>query len=135
MSSDFFASQTLQTRMITGKIAGLLKLYNNVASPFANVTDDVCLLHKNQHKNCGKTTMRSIQKSLEVTCSAGVTQFSECLGFYLSDSFSCDVEFLSYLLESTRSAVIESEAELYHVLLTGGKRMKLLFNYLAQYRS
>ena len=54
-----------------------------------------------------------------MSCPAGVTQFSERLSFYLSYSLSGYIKFLAHVLESARSAVVKTEAELYDVRQIG----------------
>lgn len=66
-----------------------------------------------------------------MTCAAGMAELSERLCLDLSDSFTCNSEFLTYFLESTASSVVESEAELDNVLFSGGEGAELSFDHLA----
>ena len=75
---------------------------------------------------------KSIKESLEMSCSAGVAQLSERLRLDLTDSLSCNVEFLSDLLQRSASAIVKSEAQSDNVRLTGGKRTQFLLYHLAQ---
>ena len=81
---------------------------------------------------CYICSLKLVKESLEMSCSAGVSEFSESLCLDLSDTLSCDVEFLTYLFKSSGSSVVKSESELYNVLLTGSECMKLFFDNLAQ---
>ena len=53
----------------------------------------------------------SIDKILELFAPAGVAELSECFRFYLTDAFSCHMELLSYLFQSSRLSVIRAEAK------------------------
>ena len=48
-----------------------------------------------------------------------MTELAQRLGFDLADTLSGNVKFLADLFKSTGAAVIETEAELDNVLLTG----------------
>ena len=61
---------------------------------------------------------------------AGMAQFSECFCLDLSDSFTCNAEFLTNFLKGTASAVIESEAKFDYVLLSGSKGSELTLDDL-----
>ena len=63
-----------------------------------------------------------------------MTQLAQCLSLYLTYTLAGDVEHLSDLLERSRSAVVKTETELEHLLLSRGKRMQHLVELLAQQR-
>ena len=59
-----------------------------------------------------------IQIILEALGTARVTQLAQCLSLYLTYTLAGDVEHLSDLLERSRSAVVKTETELEHLLLS-----------------
>ena len=58
---------------------------------------------------------------LQLAAAAGMTQFTQSLRFDLTDTLSCNVEFFSNFLESSGTAVIQSETKTENLLLTVSK--------------
>ena len=50
-----------------------------------------------------------------------MTEFAECLGFYLADALAGDLEGLADLFEGVFAAVFEAEAHLDHTLFARGQ--------------
>ena len=62
----------------------------------------------------------------------GMTKLSECLSLDLSDTLTCDIELLSYLLKGAGSAVLKSKSELDNLLFSGGEGVKNIAKLLAK---
>ena len=65
--------------------------------------------------------LKSIEIVLKTLGTARMSELSECLCFYLSDSLTGYVELCTYLLERARSAVLKAEAELKNMLFSGSE--------------
>ena len=63
-----------------------------------------------------------------------MAELAKRLCFYLADTFSGDIELLSNLLESARSAVLKAETKLKDLLFPGCERVEDLTKLLAQKR-
>ena len=61
-----------------------------------------------------------------------MAQFSESLGFYLPDSFSSDVELLSYLFEGARIPVRQSESQVENLLFSLSQRSEDILKAVLQ---
>ena len=91
-----------------------------------NVFDSDFLCNRqNYNTDMTQTARISVYKSAQMSCTAGVTQLAQRLRFYLTYTFTGNVKFLADLLESTASAVVKPEAELYDVLLARRERVQL----------
>ena len=59
-----------------------------------------------------------IQIILQLAAAAGMTQFAQCLCFDLTDTFTGNVEFLTYFFQRTCASVIQSETKTQYLLLS-----------------
>ena len=50
-----------------------------------------------------------------------MTQFTQCFGFDLTDTLSCNVEFLTNFLKGTCTSVVQSETQSQDFLFSLGK--------------
>ena len=67
-----------------------------------------------------------------MTRAAGMAQFSQRLGLDLADTLTGNIKLFSNLFEGTGSAVVKTETELDHMLLTGREGMKLTLQLLSE---
>ena len=65
--------------------------------------------------------MRLVQEILQLLASGGVPQFSEGLGLDLADALPGDIKLLAHFLQGAGTAVLNTEAQLQHLFLTGGQ--------------
>ena len=86
----------------------------------------ICRFQKASH------VIKSVNKSTKVSCTAGMTQLSQRLSLDLTNTLTCNVKFLADLFQRAASSVVKTEAQLYHMLLTRCKRVKLAVKHLAQ---
>ena len=61
----------------------------------------------------------SVQEVLQLFAAGGVSQLPQSLGFDLADPFAGDVEFLAHFLQRAGTAILNAEAQLQNLSLTG----------------
>ena len=61
----------------------------------------------------------SVQEVLQLLAAGGVAELAQGLGLDLADALTGDVKFLAHFLQGTGAAVLNAEAELQHLLLSG----------------
>ena len=75
-----------------------------------------------------------VQVILQLLGPAGVAQLAQRLRLNLPDPLTGDTKDVAHLFEGAGTAVIETEAEAEHLLLTGGEGLQHLFQLLLQER-
>lgn len=61
------------------------------------------------------------QEVFELLAAAGVTQFAQRLGLDLADTFTGYIKLFSYLFQGAAAAILQTEAQLEHLLLSRGE--------------
>ena len=62
-----------------------------------------------------------------------MTQLSECLGFYLSDTLTRNIKLFAYFLKGPCPSVIKTKTQSQYLLLTVRKRLQNLQELFSQY--
>ena len=109
-------------------------MHNFIPSFFVNTPFNLPFLTYFELFFCkNKTNLKSLfHKALEMSCTAGMAKLAQRLCLDLTDTLTSDIEFLSDLLEGTRSAIVETETQLNNMLLSGSEGMQLFFKLLTQ---
>src|SRR5699024_10177256 len=87
---------------------------------------------RNLFDNCIPGTL--IQIILQLAGTAGMTEFSQSLRLNLTDTLTGHIELFSYLFQRTGTAIVQSETQAQHLLLSLGQRAKHLLQLFFQHR-
>ena len=73
-----------------------------------------------------------VQKALQMSGTAGVTELAERFCFDLTDTLAGNIELATHFLQGAGTAVIQAETKLDNVCFTFGQGAQLAFDHLAQ---